>query len=128
MFLVAGLCWFAAALFFAIFAWSYVTDGAGLQFFGLSLSSGSVLLGLIHLLGFGFGAFLCFAIGVGLCAHGFVPPPQTEARRRIQPVVFIRELWARRPAEPQPGLCCVRCAADFTASVHLCPQCGWTQP
>src|SRR5262245_52746100 len=96
MFLVGGLCWFAAALFFAVFAWSYVTNGAGLQFFGLSVSSGTVLLGLIHLLGFGFGAFLCFAIGVGLCAHGLVPPPQTEARRRIQPFVFIRELWARR--------------------------------
>jgi hypothetical protein len=81
MFLIAGLCWFAAALFFTLFAWSYVTDGAGLQFFALSFSSG-VLFGLIHLLGFGFGAFLCFAIGVGLCAHGLVPPRQTEARRR----------------------------------------------
>jgi len=128
VFLIAGLCWFAAALFFAVFAWSYIAGGAGLQFFGLSFSSGTLLLGLIHLLGFSFGAFLCFAIGVGLCAHGIVPPSQTEARRRIQPLVFIRELWARRSAPQEPGLCCVRCAAGFTASVHICPECGWTQP
>jgi hypothetical protein len=128
VFLVAGLCWFAAALFFAIFGWAYATGGDGLQFFGLSVSSVSVLLGLIRLLGFGFGAVLCFAIGVGLCAHGLVSPPQAEPRRRIQPLVFIRELWARRPVPSEPGLCCVRCSTGFAASVHICPECGWTQP
>jgi hypothetical protein len=128
LFLIAGLCWLAAALFFAILGWSYVAGGAGLQFFGLSFSSGTVLLGLIHLLGFGFGAFLCFAIGVGLCAHGFIPLPQTEPRRRIRLLVFLRELWARRPVRPEPRLCCVRCTTGFTAPVHICPDCGWTQP
>lgn len=128
VFLIAAFCWFAVSLFFAIFAWSYVAGSAGLQFFGLSLSSGTVLLGLIHLFGFGFGAFLCFAIGVGLCAHGLVPPPQTEARQRIQPLVFVRQLWARRPTRREPSLCCVRCESGFTASVHICPECGWTQP
>ena len=127
IFLVGGLCWLAASLFFVVTAWAYVKDGAGLGFFALSISSGSVLLGMIHLLGFGIGAFFCFAIGVGLCAHGLVPP-QAETRRRIQPLVLIRELWARRFVPPQPGLCCVRCAAGFTASVHICPECGWTQP
>lgn len=128
MFLMGGLCSFAAALFFAIIAWAYVADGAGLQFFGVSLSSGSVLLGLIHLLGFGFGAFLCFAIGVGLCAHGLVPPPQTTAKRRFQPLVLIRQIWARRPTPRAPGACCVRCAAGFTTPAHICSECGWTQP
>jgi hypothetical protein len=128
IFLVGGLCSFATALLLVIIAWSYVTDGAGLQFFGLALSSGSVLLGLIHLLGFGAGAFLCFAIGVGLCAHGLVPPAQTEPRRRIQPLVIVRGLWVCRHAAPAPGLCCVRCETALTASVHICPDCGWTQP
>src|SRR5688572_7188009 len=98
LFLTAGLCSMAAALVFAVVAWSYLTNGAGLQFFALSISSMSVLLGLIHFIGFGFGAFLCFAIGVGLCAHGLVPPPQVATRRRIQPLALIREFWARRPA------------------------------
>ena len=49
IFAVGGLCWFAAAFFLAVFAWAYITVGAGVQFFGLSVSSGSVLLGLIHL-------------------------------------------------------------------------------
>jgi hypothetical protein len=29
------------------------------------------------------------SIGVGWCAHGLVPPPRVEARRRIPPLVFI---------------------------------------
>jgi hypothetical protein len=63
-----------------------------------------------------------------LCAHGLVPPPQPEARRGIQPVVLIRQLRARRSVPPQPGLGCVRCAARIAASIHICPECGWTQP
>jgi hypothetical protein len=128
VFLVSGFCWFAAALFFAVFAWGYITGGAGLQLFALSFSSSSVLLGLIHLLGLTTAAFLCFVIGVGLCAHGLVPPPQTEARRYVQQFPFIRRVGARRAAVRERGLCCVRCDAGFTASVHICPECGWTQP
>jgi hypothetical protein len=127
MFVVGGLCWFAAALFLAVFACSYVADGAGLQFFALSVSPGSVLLGVMHLLGFTAGVFLCFAIGVGLCVHGLVPPPRTEPRQRIQPLLLLHELWARRPAAREPGLCCVRCETSFASSVHICPECGWTQ-
>jgi len=84
VFLVGGLCWFAAAFLLALFAWSHVTDGDGLQFFAAPVSSGNALLGLVHLLGFTAGAFLCFAIGVGLCAHGLVPPQRTKTIRETQ--------------------------------------------
>lgn len=128
VFLIGGLCWFAAALLLAVVAWVSVSDSAGSQFFPVSLSSGSVLLGLVHLVGLFVVAFFCFAIGAALCAHGFVPPPTTGVRRRLQPLVFIRQLRAQRPAPREPGLCCVRCEARFTSSVHICPKCGWTQP
>ena|SRR5947209_16026826 len=128
VFVVGGLWWFTAAFVLTVFAWSYFAYGAGLPFFTPSVSSGSVLLGLIHLLGFAAGAFLCFAIGTGLCAHGLVPPPQTEAQRGIRPVLFAREHWVRGTSGREPGLCCVRCEASLTSSVLICPGCGWTQP
>jgi hypothetical protein len=54
----------------------YFTQGAGLRVFGFyfGLSSLTVLLGLIRVAGFAMAAFLCVAIGIGLCAHGLVPP------------------------------------------------------
>lgn len=69
------------AVLLAVLAWAYVTGGGGLQFFSLSFPSASVWLGLIHLLGLGSGACLCFAIGVGLCAHGLVPPGKEDGSR-----------------------------------------------
>jgi len=72
MFLIGGLCWFLFALGFGCFLVQYVAQGAGLQFFGLGFSSGSVLTGLVHLVGMVMASGLCFAIGVGLCAHGIV--------------------------------------------------------
>lgn len=72
MFLFGGVLWLCFALGFAAFLVRYISGGAGLQFFGGPVSLGSVLLGLVHLVGFGTMILLCFAIGVGLCAHGMV--------------------------------------------------------
>ena len=72
MFLMGGVLWLGFALGFAAFLVGYIGGGAGLQFFGGPVSSGSVLLGLVHLVGFGTAILLCFAIGVGLCAQGMV--------------------------------------------------------
>ena len=72
MFLVGGMLWLGFALGFAAFLLRYITGGAGSQFFGGPVSSGSVLLGLVHVVGFGTAILLCFTIGVGLCAHGMV--------------------------------------------------------
>jgi hypothetical protein len=43
-----------------------------LQFFGWMFSSGSVLVGLVHVVGFVIAAFLCFAIGAILLVRAFV--------------------------------------------------------
>ena len=71
-FLIAGACWVLLALGFGIFLLEYIRQGAGLQCFGWMFSSGSVLIGLVHVVGFVIAAFLCFAIGAGLFARAFV--------------------------------------------------------
>ena len=72
MFLIAGSCWLLFAFGFVFILLQYIEQGAGLQFFGWMFSSGSVLIGLVHLVGFVIAAFLCFAIGAALLCRGFV--------------------------------------------------------
>jgi hypothetical protein len=72
MFLIGGVLWLGFALGFGAFLVRYLSGGAGLQFFGGPVSSGSVLLGLVQLVGFGTAVLVCFAVGVGLCARGVV--------------------------------------------------------
>jgi hypothetical protein len=57
---------------FAAFLFLYLAQGAGLQFFGPVVSSGSIALGLVHVVGLTFAIVLCFSIGAGLFAHGVV--------------------------------------------------------
>jgi hypothetical protein len=75
MLVVAGLCWIAFAALSGLVLFQYLIGGAGLQVFGFffGVSSTSVLVGLVHFMGFTAGSCLCFVIGVGLCAHGFIP-------------------------------------------------------
>src|SRR6185312_14130488 len=70
MLLMGGMLWLCFAVGIGVFLVQYIGGGAGLQFFGGPVSSGSVLLGLVHVVGFGAAILLCFAIGVGLCANG----------------------------------------------------------
>jgi hypothetical protein len=81
---MAGMCWVLFALGFALFLVRYIAEGAGLQLYIPVVSSGSVLLGLVHVAGLCMASFLCFAIGSGLIARGIVagsqrrPPPGEE--------------------------------------------------
>ncbi len=84
VFVIGGLLWFAFALAFGFVLVQYVSDGAGIQFFTLSVSSGSVLLGMIQVIGFLAAAGLCCVVGVGLCVHGLVPPVRKQAQRTLQ--------------------------------------------
>jgi uncharacterized membrane protein YhaH (DUF805 family) len=72
MFLIAGACWLLFAAGFGFILLHYIEQGAGLQFFGWMFSSGSVLVGLVHVVGFVIAALLCFAIGASLLVRGFV--------------------------------------------------------
>jgi hypothetical protein len=72
MFFIGGVFWFLFAAGFAVFLFEYITQGAGLQFLGLTVSPGSVALGMVHVIGFLVAIVLCFSIGAGLCAHGIV--------------------------------------------------------
>ena len=78
---VAGFCSLLFALGIGFFLFKYLAEAAGLQlisFFGLS--SITVLIGLVHVVGFGAAANLCFVVGVGLCVHGLVPAPEQQGK------------------------------------------------
>jgi hypothetical protein len=91
------------------------------------------LIGLAHVIGFTAAAVLCFTIGAGLCAHGLVPPTKpeqkapTELKRRF---AFWRQPTVLRRSTEDAGavLRCVCCRVPLAAPVHICPECGWTQP
>ena len=76
--MVGGISWIAAAFVFGLFLLQYLAQGAGLQCVPFVVSSGSVLVGLMHVVGFVSATVLCFVVGVGMCAHGVVPPPATR--------------------------------------------------
>ena len=132
---IAGLCWIAFAVVICLFLYGYLLGGAGLQVFGFffPVSSTTVLVGLVHFVGFSAAAFLSFVIGVGLCAHGVVPAPEPEKKKVTQPrerFAFLRRLsvCAPPPEESGAALRCVRCRVALATPVHICPDCGWTQP
>ena len=133
--IAAGSCWIVFALVLGLFVFRYLSGGAGLQVFGFffSVSSATVLMALVHLVGFIAAACLCFAIGVGLCVHGLVPAPEPEnriARGPRERFEFLRHFPASAHAHEKADstLCCVCCGVPLPAPVHLCPECGWTQP
>ena len=74
--LLGGCCWLGFAATFGLFLYGYLTGGAGLQAFGFhfGISSGTVLIGLVHFVGLSFLTFTCFAIGAGFCARAWVGP------------------------------------------------------
>ena len=78
MFLVGGALWLCFALGFGVFLLQYIVGGSGLQFFGGAPSSGSVLLGLVHVVELGTAILICFAIGAGLIARGTVERSEKE--------------------------------------------------
>jgi hypothetical protein len=134
MLVIAGLCWIAFVVLICLFLYGYLTGGAGLQVFGFffPVSSTTILVGLVHFVGFAAAACLSFVIGVGLCAHGIVPAPEPEKKTMTQPrgrFAFLRlSVSVPPPQESGPSLRCVRCRVALATPVHICPDCGWTQP
>jgi hypothetical protein len=84
MFIFCGLTWFLFGLFVGIFSLRYLVGGAGsqdsvtiLQIFS-PISSGSILVGLVHFVGFFTLTVVCLLIGVGLFLHGLFPAERDE--------------------------------------------------
>ena len=74
LFVFAGILWMLCAFGFLFFLYEYLVQGAGLQFWIPVVSSGSVLIGVVHFVGLCAASVLCFAIGAGLWARGIVRP------------------------------------------------------
>jgi hypothetical protein len=79
MFLLCGLCWFAFGLVTGAFAWRNLADDTGIQRSGFRIlapvSSGSVMIGLVHVMGFFLLAVSCIVIGLGLWVYSFESNP-----------------------------------------------------
>jgi hypothetical protein len=77
--LFLGLLWFAFALGFGVFLGLYLQQGAGLQFFGPAISAAGLWLGLVHVVGLGTAAFICFAVSAGFCARALAPANESKS-------------------------------------------------
>ena len=78
MYIFCGLAWFLFGLFVGIFSLRNLAGGAGfqdsvaiLQIFS-PVSSVSILVGLVHVVGFFTLTVFCLLIGVGLFLHGLI--------------------------------------------------------
>ncbi|MDB6024411.1 MAG: hypothetical protein JWM68_634 [Verrucomicrobiales bacterium] len=130
---IMGLCLVVVSFGIGFFLLAYLADGAGLQAIGFfGLSSVTAFIGLIHVCGFAVAALLCFVVGVSLSAHGLVPAPEQKKETATLPnhrFAFFRQWFTKRRREEDGAtLKCVRCATAIHPDVHLCPECGWTQP
>ena len=83
IYVVGGVLWILFSVGFGVILFKYIAGGAGLQSIGGPVSSGSVLLGLVHLAGFVAAAVISFAIGAWLCARGLVSDQEHEQQKQI---------------------------------------------
>jgi hypothetical protein len=102
LYLFCGLCWLAFGLFIGAFVFQYLAEGAGLQesrFFLLIFyplfSSGTIVLGLMHLIGLSMLSLLLSAIGLCLCLRAFDPPPELSSRERRDRWRAAQREWNR---------------------------------
>jgi hypothetical protein len=90
MFIFCGVCWLGFALAIGIISWPYLASGATgdsgfLSQIFASVTSGSVLLGLVHLAGFVALILVCFAIGLNLLLYGIYPKQRDDSKPKEQP-------------------------------------------
>ena len=72
-----ALVCFALMVMFALTARAFLAGGAGAQLGLFSVNSAGVLIGMVGVIGLSFGSFLAFAVGIYLCALGFIASEQT---------------------------------------------------
>lgn len=100
LYLFCGVCWFAFGLLVGAFVLQYLAQGAGLQessfYFLIFLPhffSGSIVLGMMHLIGLAMLSLLLCAIGFCLSLRAFDPPPELTPRERREQWRAIRREW-----------------------------------
>ena len=81
LFLFAGVLWLLFAFGFLFFLYQFLVQGAGLQVWFPVVSSGSILIGLVHFVGLCAASLLCFAVAAGCWARGVVKPDAKERER-----------------------------------------------
>jgi len=78
MFIFAGSCWLMFGAGFGLLLIQFLLKGAGMQWFGtpdfiFPVSSGSVWIGLVYVVGTVTASLVCLAVSFGLFERAFVP-------------------------------------------------------
>jgi len=68
--LLGCACWSLIGLGFGLFLIEYLFQGAGIHMFGISISSVSVLLGVVHVSGLALATLFSWALAIWLGACG----------------------------------------------------------
>ncbi len=84
MYLIGGACWILFALGFGFFLIRYLSHGAGLPVFEWTVSSGSVLMGMIPVVALAVAAVLSFALGVRLCVQWWFGAVDREEDKAVK--------------------------------------------
>ena len=70
LFLLGSACWLVIGLGFGLFLIEYLLQGAGIHIFGITISSTSVLLGVVHVSGLSLATLFSWALAIWLGARG----------------------------------------------------------
>jgi hypothetical protein len=75
LFFICGVCWMVFGVAAGAFAWQSLFASSDSQSFFLQIltpvSAGSVLVGLVHVVGYCLLSVLGFIVGIGLCSGFF---------------------------------------------------------
>jgi len=76
--LLGCACWALIGLGFGLFLIEYLFQGAGIHIFGISISSVSVLLGVVHVSGLALATLFSWALAIWLGACGVTSNKQNR--------------------------------------------------
>lgn len=80
--LLGCVCWAFIGLGFGLFLVEYLFQGAGIHIFGISISSVSVLLGVVHVSGLALATLFSWALAIWLGACGMAGSKRQRSTSR----------------------------------------------
>jgi len=66
---VVGVLWLLFSVGFGLALLEYLMEGAGLQLLGWNLCTGTIVVGVIHVIGLAIAAVVCLCVGIWFCSN-----------------------------------------------------------